>query len=189
MPRQARLETPNTLDHVMVRGLERRAIRLTHLGKFRNVNGPKLQMSSLLGIACRIKPPINPAVTTANAMLKEIAESGKRGSSRMGLRETHEQPKPADAYRLKESSHREMLKPHIEVPGPIMAAWALGWQIWQLEPGHVVAHGGDIEGWHSQSAFSPDRKTGFVIMTNGDNGATMIWDRLLKPLVGEFVFS
>lgn len=99
------------------------------------------------------------------------------------------QPKPADLYRLNEASRAEMLRPHIEVPFPFKASWALGWQIWHLEKGDVVAHGGDNDGWHSESAFSPDRKTGFVILTNGDNGASMIWDRLLKPLVDEFVLS
>ena len=99
------------------------------------------------------------------------------------------QPKPADRYRLNEASRREMLRPQIEVPFPFKASWALGWQIWHLEKGDVVAHGGDSDGWHSESAFSPDHKTGFVILTNGDNGASMIWDRLLKPLVDEFIFS
>jgi hypothetical protein len=55
--------------------------------------------------------------------------------------------------------------------------------------GDLVVHGGDDTGWHSQSAFSPERKTGFVILTNGDNGDTMIMNDLLKPLVGEFIFS
>jgi CubicO group peptidase (beta-lactamase class C family) len=99
------------------------------------------------------------------------------------------QSKPADDYRLNEASRREMLKPHIEVPFPIKAHWALGWQIWHLEKGDVVAHGGDFDGWHSQSVFSPERKTGFVIMTNGENGYSLIWDELLQPLVEEFIFN
>ena len=41
---------------------EPRIMRASHLGKFRKVKGPKFQMSSLLGIACRIKPPIKPAM-------------------------------------------------------------------------------------------------------------------------------
>jgi CubicO group peptidase (beta-lactamase class C family) len=99
------------------------------------------------------------------------------------------QGKPADDYRLNEASRREMLKPHIEVPMPFKASWALGWQIWHLDQGDVVAHGGDFDGWHSQSAFSPERKTGFVIVTNGENGYTMIWNELLQPLVEEFIFT
>ena len=100
------------------------------------------------------------------------------------------QPKPADDYRLHEATRSEMLRPQIEAASaPIKASWALGWQIWHLQDGDVVAHGGDIDGWHSQSAFSPDRNTGFVILTNGEGGSQMIWNELLKPLMGEFVFS
>jgi len=29
----------------------------------------------------------------------------------------------------------------------------------------------------------------FVILTNGEGGSQMIWNDLLKPLLGEFVFS
>lgn len=98
------------------------------------------------------------------------------------------QPRPADDYRLNVASLKEMLKPHIEAAGPIKASWALGWQIWHLEEGDVMAHGGDFDGWHSQSAFSLERKNGFVILTNGENGAAMIWNELLEPLVSEFIF-
>src|SRR6266581_391299 len=35
--------------------------RIVAFGMFRNVNGPKFQRSSLLGIACRINPPSSPA--------------------------------------------------------------------------------------------------------------------------------
>ena len=98
-------------------------------------------------------------------------------------------PKPTDAYRLNVASHREMLRPQIDVvPFPVKASWALGWQIWHLEQGDMIAHGGDIDGWHSESAFSADRKTGFVILTNSENGYPMIWNELLKPLVADFIF-
>ena len=99
------------------------------------------------------------------------------------------QPKPVDDYRLNEASRREMLKPHIAAPLPFKASWGLGWQIWHLDKGDVVAHGGDFDGWHSESAFSPERKAGFVILTNGDNGSAMIWKELLKPMVDGFVLS
>jgi len=100
------------------------------------------------------------------------------------------QPKPPDAYRLKESTRAQMLKPEVEVPdSPIKTSWALGWQVWQLERDEVIAHGGDDDGWHSQSVLSPERKTGFVILTNGEGGSKLIWDDLLKPLVGDFVLA
>lgn len=100
------------------------------------------------------------------------------------------QPKPPDDYRLTEASRSEMLRPQIEAgTSPIKASWALGWQIWHLEPGTVVAHGGDFDGWHSQSAFSPERRNGFVILTNGEGGLGLIWTDLLTPLVDQAVFS
>ncbi len=100
------------------------------------------------------------------------------------------QPKPADDYRLNEAGRNEMLKPQIEAgASPIKASWALGWQLWHLDPGTLVAHGGDVDGWHSQSAFSPERKTGFVILTNGEGGTALIWTDLLKPLVDGAVFA
>ena len=100
------------------------------------------------------------------------------------------QPKPADDYRLNQASRNEMLKPQIEAgASPVKASWALGWQIWHLDPGTVVAHGGDFDGWHSQSAFSPEHKTGFVILTNGEGGGALIWADLLTPLVDSVVFA
>ena len=100
------------------------------------------------------------------------------------------QPKPADDYRLTEASRTEMLTPHVEAgTSPFKTSWALGWQIWHLDPGTVVAHGGDFDGWHSQSAFSPERRNGFVILTNGEGGLGLIWMDLLKPLLDDVVFS
>lgn len=100
------------------------------------------------------------------------------------------QPKPADAYRLNEASRTEMLKPQIEAgTSPIRMSWGLGWQIWHLDQGTVIAHGGDFDGWHSQSAFSPERRTGFVILTNGEGGTALIWNDMLRPLVDEIVFG
>jgi hypothetical protein len=72
---------------------------------------------------------------------------------------------------------------------PIKTSWALGWQIWHLDQGNVVAHGGDSNGWHSQSVFLPERKTGFVILTNGEGGLELIWTDLLEPLVNGVVFA
>jgi CubicO group peptidase (beta-lactamase class C family) len=100
------------------------------------------------------------------------------------------QPKPADGFRLTEASRNEMLTPHVEAgTSPFKTSWALGWQIWHLEPGTVVAHGGDFDGWHSQSAFSPARRNGFVILTNGEGGLALIWSDLLKPLVDGVLFG
>ena len=96
-------------------------------------------------------------------------------------------PKPADEYRLNAASRKEMLRPQVSAPDfPIPCSWGLGWQIWHRDNGDIIAHGGDIEGFHSQAAFSAARKSGFVILTNGENGAELIWNRLLSDLVDRF---
>jgi CubicO group peptidase (beta-lactamase class C family) len=100
------------------------------------------------------------------------------------------QPKPADDYRLNAATRAEMLKPHIAVePSPVKMSWALGWQIWHMDQGDILAHGGDDDGWHCESMCSLERKTGFVILTNGEGGTGMIWNELLKPLVADFLFA
>ena len=100
------------------------------------------------------------------------------------------QPRPADDYRLNAASLAEMLKPQIAAgESPIKVSWALGWQIWHLEPGTMVVHGGDFDGRHSQSAFSLQRKNGFVILTNGEGGLPLISTDLLQPLVDGVVFA
>jgi CubicO group peptidase (beta-lactamase class C family) len=99
------------------------------------------------------------------------------------------QPKPTDDYRLNEASRNEMLKPQVDAGGSPKTSWALGWQIWHANQGNLVAHGGDFDGWYSQSVFSPERKTAFVILTNGEGGTALIWTDLLKPLVDNVVFA
>ena len=72
-------------------------------------------------------------------------------------------PKPADAFRLKEASIREMLTPQVIVEdGPgYSISWALGWQITKtIDFGVVVSHGGDQTGFarrvHAAANASPN---------------------------------
>jgi CubicO group peptidase (beta-lactamase class C family) len=99
-------------------------------------------------------------------------------------------PKPVDNYRLNAASRMEMLRPQVEVSPPgerIRRSWALGWQVLHRESGDVYCHGGDNEGFHSMCATSLARKSGFVVMNNGENGYEMIQNRLLKDLIDQFV--
>ena len=138
------------------------------------------------GVSIPTAPPSLPAIArygSAGALMTTASDYARFLIEVM-------QPGPVDDYRLNEASTKEMLTPQIDVEGsPINASWALGWQLWKLDQGTVVAHGGDSNGWHSQSAFSPERKTGFVIMTNGEGGSALIWSDLLAPLVDSVVFG
>jgi CubicO group peptidase (beta-lactamase class C family) len=88
-------------------------------------------------------------------------------------------PKPADNYRLNDANRKEMLRPQIDLPpldyladGRLLKlSWALGWTVLHLESGDIHCHGGDNEGFHSMCAMSLSKKSGFVVMNNGDGGA------------------
>ena len=80
-------------------------------------------------------------------------------------------PKPADAFRLELRTRDEMIRPHIAVNDAYGSSWALGWQVQKTG---VINHGGDISGFHSMAVASPRTRSGFVIMTNGDNGGEIL---------------
>ena len=100
-------------------------------------------------------------------------------------------PKPADAVRLKRDTLNAMVHPQIDLPVPAdypfhRASWALGWMILRPEGGDLISHGGDNDGFHCQSVASLERKSGFVVMTNGERGYELI-GKHLKYLVSSFV--
>jgi CubicO group peptidase (beta-lactamase class C family) len=92
-------------------------------------------------------------------------------------------PKPPDAFRLKRETIREMLRPQVEVDGPEPSWWGLGWGIHKAPFGNVIAHGGDNEGFHSLAVASPEHRSGFTVMTNGENGGTLLANLITGPLL------
>jgi thiamine pyrophosphate-dependent acetolactate synthase large subunit-like protein len=104
-------------------------------------------------------------------------------------------PRPADNYRLSGASRSEMLRPQIDLPpndfindGRLLKmSWALGWQVLHLDSGDVHCHAGDNEGFHSMGAMSLARRSGVVVMNNGERGYQMIQSRLMKYLLERFV--
>ena len=81
-------------------------------------------------------------------------------------------PKPSDAFRLTRTSRDEMIRPQVKAEGS--ASWALGWQILHQKKGNLLSHGGDNPGFKSFVLASAERKSGYVILTNGDNGGEAI---------------
>jgi CubicO group peptidase (beta-lactamase class C family) len=96
-------------------------------------------------------------------------------------------PKPSDAFRLTPPSLKEMLRPQIklakgqEIDGA--SAWALGWAIQERPTGNVILHSGGQTGFRSLTMASVERKSGFVILTNGDNGGKVCYDLTLGTLL------
>jgi CubicO group peptidase (beta-lactamase class C family) len=87
-------------------------------------------------------------------------------------------PQEGDAFRLRRESVAEMLRPHVKVEDEFASSWALGWQVQQSG---VINHGGDNTGFHAHAVMSAQKKSGFVIMTNGEGGGGV----LLKLLLGD----
>jgi CubicO group peptidase (beta-lactamase class C family) len=97
-------------------------------------------------------------------------------------------PKPPDAFRLSAESAREMLRPHIKLEGGrYPASWALGWQIFHNEARDFVYHGGDNTGFHCCAVASVAGQSGFVVMTNAENGPTILTNLLVSDVTQQFL--
>jgi CubicO group peptidase (beta-lactamase class C family) len=93
-------------------------------------------------------------------------------------------PKKPDTFRLKKETIDEMLRPHVKVVnGPYTSSWALGWQV---QDNGLINHGGDNKGFHCHAIASPKTKSGFLVMTNGDNGPKIIQQLFARPTLDPF---
>ena len=81
-------------------------------------------------------------------------------------------PKPQDAYRLGRASRDEMIRPQVKVDAS--SSWALGWQVYQSAAGDLLSHSGDNPGFKAFVVASVPRKSGWVILINGDNAGPII---------------
>lgn len=98
-------------------------------------------------------------------------------------------PKPEDAFRLSGASLKEMLRPQVkvEVGQGYSIWWALGWRVARTAAGDLVSHGGDQTGFHSTSEFSVAGRSGYVILTNGENGWKVIQD--IAPRISGWLYK
>ena len=94
-------------------------------------------------------------------------------------------PKPSDAFRLNQDSLEEMQRPQVKVNDS--TSWALGWRIQHTEKGNFIIHAGGNPGYSCFVAASVERKSGLVIMTNGDNGYLVIDKLLLGETLHQFL--
>lgn len=91
-------------------------------------------------------------------------------------------PKTSDAFRLNQASLKEMVRPQVKVDDS--HSWALGWQVIHTKNGDLIQHGGNQKGFHALAAASVERKSGFIIMTNGDNGWRLnnqVFEQVMEP--------
>jgi CubicO group peptidase (beta-lactamase class C family) len=81
----------------------------------------------------------------------------------------------SDGQHLKREMLREMTRPHVKTGDALNSWWSLGWQLLPTGNSFVISHGGGNKGWACFSAISEESRSGFVVMTNGDNGNRFIF--------------
>ncbi len=87
-------------------------------------------------------------------------------------------PKPSDQFRLSRASLKEMLRPQIRRNDT--SSWGLGWEINHTPDGDFIRHGGGNPGYACFVAGSVERRSGYVIMTNGENSG---YTGVIAPLI------
>ena len=94
-------------------------------------------------------------------------------------------PPPPNEFRLSPARVAEMLRHHVRLEGtPFPSSWALGWQIFHTERRDFIYHGGDNKGFHCSAVASVAGKSGYVAMTNGENGNEVL-RRILTSEAGQ----
>jgi CubicO group peptidase (beta-lactamase class C family) len=83
-------------------------------------------------------------------------------------------PKPPDLFRLTKASLEEMVRPQVKFPKNMQidgaTSWALGWAVQERTTGNVIVHSGGQAGFQSLTMVSMPRKSGYIILTNSNNG-------------------
>ncbi|HMQ04413.1 MAG TPA: serine hydrolase domain-containing protein [Pyrinomonadaceae bacterium] len=97
-----------------------------------------------------------------------------------------------DGKRLvSEKSFEEWIKPQMKMNPAGSAHYALGWMVMKWNDLTVVQHGGNIDGFNALVALIPEKKLGFVMLTNvsgsslGTELMPIVWENILgKPQSG-----
>lgn len=96
-------------------------------------------------------------------------------------------PSAPARFRLSEAIRREMVQPQVTVDAD--SSWALGWQVRMAPAGVVIQHQGGQRGVQAFAAASVARRTGFVILTDSDNGWKVFYDDAFKAAVDSELFA
>ena len=96
-------------------------------------------------------------------------------------------PGEHDPFRLNKNSLTEMLRPQVKLPADQKidgaSAWALGWAVRERPGGNIILHSGGQPGFKSLSMVSLEKKTGFVVLTNSDNGGYILYNEGLMNVL------
>lgn len=91
-------------------------------------------------------------------------------------------PPAANEFLLQPASLTEMIRPQIkiETSGDQTVSWGLGWKLTHGKTGVLVEHGGENPGFECVNQWSPQTRSGYVVMTNAMNG--QIFTQLMPAL-------
>lgn len=98
-----------------------------------------------------------------------------------------------DQYRLNKTSLEEMFRPQVKlredqkIDGA--GSWALGWAVQERDTGNIVLHSGGQSGFRSLTMLSPERKSGFVMLTNGDSGGYLLYNEELENVLNRLFIT
>ena len=89
-------------------------------------------------------------------------------------------PKPADAFRLNDASRAEMLRPQVKKTD---TTWeGLSWHLEQNEGIPMLfTHAGSANGWYCLTAGCTERRSGLMVMLNGDTYVPFLMKMLANP--------
>lgn len=85
---------------------------------------------------------------------------------------------------VSENGFNEWIKPQMPILGKM--SYGLGWFVQDWNGLKVVQHGGNIDGFNSMVAMIPEKKLGFVLLTNitsstlGNDLMPMVWSGILE---------
>ncbi|MFN6962137.1 MAG: serine hydrolase [Pyrinomonadaceae bacterium] len=95
---------------------------------------------------------------------------------------------PSGKRLVSERGFEEWTKPQMKIAGK--TSYGLGWFIQEWNGFKVLQHGGSIDGFNSMVAMLPEKKLGFVLLTNvsssplGGELMPIVWQNLLGEAAG-----
>lgn len=110
---------------------------------------------------------INSSVNDMAKWLEFVLDGGTAGGKRL----------------VSEKGYEEWLKPQMKIGGK--SSYGLGWFLQEWNGMKVVQHGGNIDGFNALVAMIPEKKLGFVMLTNvsgsplGSELMPLVWKNML----------
>jgi len=112
---------------------------------------------------------INSSANDMAKWLQFVLAGGQAGSKRL----------------VSEASYQEWIKPQMKMTPNGKVSYGLGWFLQEWNGMKVVQHGGNIDGFNSLVAMIPEKKLGFVMLTNvsgsslGSELMPVVWKNIL----------